>query len=340
MELAGVMKNKILIPLCIMASIFSCTPPGNERPEQTKPRPQSEPAKVQVVAPVFISDSAYAYIEKQVSFGPRVPNSNAHTKTAAWLVQKLESFGLEVVVQEAKLKAFDNTILNAKNIIAMHNPQATERILLMAHWDTRPFADQDTKDRSKPIDGANDGASGVGVLLEIGRLISQQPPNIGVDIVLFDAEDYGQPEGTMIAQQADTYALGSQHWSKNPHTPNYKARFGILLDMVGAKDALFTKEGNSMYFAPQVVNKVWSIAQEIGFGNYFINQKTGYITDDHYYVNKFLGVPSIDIIQHDPQTDSKFGHYWHTHKDNMDIIDRKTLKAVGQTVLETIYREN
>jgi Zn-dependent M28 family amino/carboxypeptidase len=334
------MKNKILMVFLIMSSLFSCTPPGNERPEQTKPRPQSEPAQVKVVAPQFMSDSAYAFIEKQVSFGPRVPNTKAHAQTAEWLVNKLKSYGLNVIVQEAQLKAFDNTILNAKNIIAEHNPNAKDRILLMAHWDTRPFADQDTKERTKPIDGANDGGSGVGVLLEIARLISQQPPNVGIDIVLFDAEDYGQPEGTMIAQQSDTYALGSQHWSKNPHRPGYKARYGILLDMVGAEGAIFTKEGVSMQYAPHVVNKVWSIAREIGFGEYFIDKKTGYITDDHYYVNSILGIPSIDIIQYDPETASKFGHYWHTHKDNIDIIDRNTLKAVGQTVLETIYREN
>jgi hypothetical protein len=112
------------------------------------------------------------------------------------------------------------------------------------------------------------------------------------------------------------------------------------LDMVGADGAIFTKEGVSMRFAPDVVNKVWSIAREIGFGEFFLDKKTGYITDDHYYVNSILGIPSIDIIQYDPETASKFGHYWHTHKDNMDIINRNTLKAVGQTVLETIYREN
>ncbi|MBA3899378.1 MAG: M28 family peptidase [Bacteroidetes bacterium] len=335
------MKNKILlIMMMIMASIFSCMPPGDERPEQTKPRPKDGPPLVKVIAPQFIADSAFAFIEKQVSFGPRVPNTKAHAQTADWLMKKLESYGLNVIVQEAKLKAFDNTILNAKNIIAEHNPDAKNRILLMAHWDTRPFADQDTKERTKPIDGANDGASGVGVLLEIARLISQQPPNVGIDIILFDAEDYGQPEGTMIPQQSDTYALGSQHWSKNPHRPGYKPRYGILLDMVGAEGAIFTKEGISMQYAPHVVNKVWGIAREIGFGEYFIDKKTGYITDDHYYVNTIIGIPSIDIIQYDPETASKFGHYWHTHLDNMDIIDKNTLKAVGQVVLETIYREN
>jgi glutaminyl-peptide cyclotransferase len=334
------MKNKILMIWMAMATIFSCTPPGDERPEQTKPRVGDEPAQPRVQAPVFNADSAYAFIEKQVNFGPRVPNSRAHTQTAEWLVSKLEYYGLQVMVQQAQLTAFDGTVLNAKNIIAEHRPEAKDRVLLMAHWDTRPFADQDTKDRTKPIDGANDGGSGVGVLLEIARLIQSQPPTIGVDIVLFDAEDYGQPEGTMMERKQDTYALGSQYWSKNPHRPGYKARYGILLDMVGAENAIFAKEGASMYYAPMVMNKVWSIANELGYGHHFVDKKTPMIIDDHYYVNSILGIPSIDIIQYDPETESKFGHYWHTHKDNMDIIDKNTLKAVGQTVLETIYREN
>jgi glutaminyl-peptide cyclotransferase len=333
------MRNKILAVIFITSFIFSCRQATEE--EQTAPEPPEEQKEepVRIQTPVFNADSAYAFIENQVSFGPRVPNTKAHAQTAEWLVKKLESYGFNVIVQEAKLTAFDNTILNAKNIIAELRPEQPERILLMAHWDTRPFADQDDHNRNKPIDGANDGASGVGVLLEIGRLISISPPDMGIDIVLFDAEDYGQPEGTMMQRKEDTYALGSQHWSRNPHRPGYRARFGILLDMVGAENALFAKEGTSMHYAPSIMNKVWNIAAELGYANHFIDKKTPPIIDDHYYVNSIIGIPSIDIIEYDPQTPSKFGHYWHTHKDNMDVINRNTLKAVGQTVTETIYRE-
>lgn len=291
-------------------------------------------------APEFNSDSAYYFIEKQVAFGPRVPNTKEHAACADWLKNKLSSFnGWEVQIQEFKARAFDDKILNGKNIIASYNKNASKRILLFAHWDTRPFADQDSIDKNKPIPGANDGGSGVGVLLEIGRQISLNPINIGVDIILFDAEDYGQPDGTMIPRKPDTYCLGSQYWAKNPHLPGYRAYYGILLDMVGAKDATFTMEATSMYYASNVVEKIWAVAHKLGYGNYFLYKRTDGITDDHYYVNTIANIPSIDIIQHDPETRSNFGKYWHTHDDNMDVIDRNTLKAVGQTLLQVLYNE-
>ncbi|HET6245447.1 MAG TPA: M28 family peptidase [Bacteroidia bacterium] len=324
--------------LIFSVMIFSCSRPADEN-KKTVTEEKPVVIEPRVETPDFNADSAYAFIEKQVSFGPRVPNSKAHAQTAQFLVNKLKSYGFNVILQEGEVTSFDNKILGLKNIIAESKPEARERVMLFAHWDTRPFADQDSKDRNKPIDGANDGGSGVGVLLEIARQISQYPPEIGVDIILFDAEDYGQPEGTMMERKADTYALGSQYWSKKPHKTGYKARYGILLDMVGAKDAIFTKEGTSMYYAPMIVQKVWDTASLLGYGAYFIDKKTPGITDDHSYVNSIAGIPSIDIIQYDSQTESKFGHYWHTHMDNMDIIDKNTLKAVGQTVLDVVFQE-
>ena len=332
------MKNNFCI-LILSILVFSCQSPREDKKAALKEEKKSIVNVQKVVAPHFNADSAYAYIKKQVDFGPRVPNTKAHAQTAEYLSNKLKSFNFNVIIQEGKVTAFDNTVLNFKNIIAEYKPELKERVLLFAHWDTRPFADQDTKDRSKPIDGANDGGSGVGVLLEIARQISLQPPAIGVDIILFDAEDYGQPDGTMMERKSDTYALGSQFWSKQPHKPGYKARFGILLDMVGAKDAIFTQEATSVYYAPMIVEKIWNTAESLGYGGYFIDKKTPGITDDHNYVNVNAGIPSVDIIQYDPETESKFGSYWHTHKDNMDIIDKNTLKAVGQTVLEVVYQE-
>lgn len=334
-------KSLVFILLPLISLIIACGD-GEQKDIETKEVQKTKNNEQQSFkqAPEFNSDSAYYFIEKQVSFGPRVPNSKEHAECAEWLKNKLASFsGWEVQIQEFKARAFDDKLLNGKNIIASYNKNASKRILLFAHWDTRPFADQDTKDKNKPIPGANDGGSGVGVLLEIARQISLNPIAVGVDIVLFDAEDYGQPDGTMMPRKPDTYCLGSQHWAKNPHVPGYKAYYGILLDMVGAKGATFTMEATSMYYASNVVEKVWAVAHKLGYGNYFLYKRTDGITDDHYYVNTIAGIPSIDIIQHDPETRSNFGKYWHTHDDNMDVIDRNTLKAVGQTILQVLYNE-
>lgn len=337
----SIYKSIVFILLPLISLIIACGD-GEQKDIETKEVQKTENNEHKSIkqAPEFNPDSAYYFIEKQVAFGPRVPNSKEHAECAEWLKNKLASFsGWEVQVQEFKARAFDDKLLNGKNIIASYNKNASKRILLFAHWDTRPFADQDTKDKNKPIPGANDGASGVGVLLEIARQISLNPIAVGIDIVLFDAEDYGQPDGTMMPRKSDTYCLGSQHWAKNPHVPSYRAYYGILLDMVGAKEATFTMEATSMYYASHVVEKVWAVAHKLGYGNYFLYKRTDGITDDHYYVNTIAGIPSIDIIQHDPDTRSNFGKYWHTHDDNMDVIDRNTLKAVGQTLLQVLYNE-
>lgn len=299
-------------------------------------------AKVIIPTPIFNEDSAYLFVQKQVDFGPRVPNTDAHAKCADYLSNKLREFGADVIVQEAEVVAFDNTLLNAKNIIGQYKPELKDRILLFAHWDTRPFADhdEDVSRRNEPILGANDGGSGVAVLLEIARQINKNKLDVGIDIIFFDAEDYGTPDHIETQNyQADTWCLGSQYWGKNPHVKNYYARYGILLDMVGAKNATFHQELNSKYFAPRVVKKFWKTADRIGYGNYFPFKDGGAITDDHVYVNKYLNIPCIDIIHYDPNSDTSFGSFWHTHNDNMDIIDRNTLKAVGQTVLEFVYSE-
>ena len=243
-------------------------------------------------------------------------------------------------MQEANLKAYDGTLLEARNLIGSYNPELSKRVLLFAHWDSRPYSDHDPDPANlrKPLDGADDGASGVGVLLEIARQLGQQAPNIGVDILFCDAEDYGTPE-FVDDYQPDTWCLGSQFWAKNPHVKNYKAEFGILLDMVGGKGATFFREFQSMRSAAPIVQMVWSKARDLGYGKFFINADGGAITDDHQYVISGRGIPSIDIINYDPDTETGFASYWHTQKDNMDNIDRETLKAVGQTVLEVIYNQ-
>ncbi|MDR0844764.1 MAG: M28 family peptidase [Tannerella sp.] len=288
--------------------------------------------------PVFNQDSAYIYVANQVAFGPRVPNTVAHKACAKYLTSELERFGAKIYVQEASVIAYNGDRLEASNIIGAFNPEQKKRILLFAHWDSRPYADHDEneQDQRRPIDGADDGGSGVGVLLEIARQIGQNSPAAGVDIIFFDAEDYGTPEFLKDYKQ-DTWCLGSQLWGKNPHVPNYKADFGILLDMVGAKDATFYKESTSVSYAAPVVEKVWNAARNLGYGKYFINARGGGITDDHQYVNTLRNIPSIDIINCNIDSDHGFGAHWHTHNDTMDVIDRETLKAVGETLLEVIY---
>ncbi|MDR0697992.1 MAG: M28 family peptidase [Tannerella sp.] len=289
-------------------------------------------------APSFDADSAYYYVAKQVAFGPRVPNTQAHKACAGYLATELERHGAKVYVQEAVLTAYNGDKLQAKNIIGTFNPDSKKRILLFAHWDSRPYSDQDADktNHHKPVDGADDGASGIGVLLEIARQIGLNNIHTGIDILFFDAEDYGTPE-FVDEYKSDTWCLGSQFWSKNPHVPGYKADFGILLDMVGHKDATFYKEAVSMYHAAPVVEQVWSAARNLGYGKYFINAKGGGVTDDHQYVISGRNIPCIDIINLKPDASHGFGVHWHTQNDTMDNIDKNVLKAVGQTVLEIIY---
>ena len=295
--------------------------------------------KVKINVPDFNADSAYYFIEKQVSFGPRVISSKGWVNCGIWLEKKLKGYTSNVIVQEAPIKTYDGKNHTLKNIIASFSHKKNNRIALFAHWDSRHIADHDTKNQSSPILGANDGGSGVGVLLELARLFSNRNPNIGVDIILFDAEDYGQPEDSKFPIMQDSWCLGSQYWSKNPHKPNYFAQYGILLDMVGAKNSTFRHEQISSYFAPNILQKVWRKASQLGFRKYFVYEDARQIIDDHYYVNTITGIPTIDIIEYDPATESNFNKHWHTHKDNMDNIDKNTLHAVGQTLLEVIYNE-
>ncbi len=328
--------NSLLLSgvLIVVMSSISCNNHRNNPKSET-----AETAEKIIPAP-FDADSAFSFVKKQTDLGPRVSNSSANNQCASWLENTLKRFTPEVKVQSFDAKAYNGTILHLKNIIGSFNPGADKRVLLCSHWDSRPYADNDPDmaNRRKPIDGANDGASGVGVLLEIARQLSLKKPSIGVDIVLFDGEDYGSPQDEQ-SQVEDDWCLGSQYWSRNPHVPAYSARFGILLDMVGAPSATFTKEGVSMYYAPDYVNRVWHIASQLGYDSYFVNDETSAIIDDHSYINDLRQVPTLDIIHHDPTTQSSFYKYWHTLGDNIEGIDKQTLMAVGQTVLTTVYQE-
>lgn len=332
---------KLVITISLLFFI-SCEPVEVENPKEINKI--EEPKKPSVLTPVFNMDSAFLYVQKQVDFGPRVPNTKEHVACAEWLASELNRHGFDTLVQRGKVLAFNGNVLNIQNIIGQFNPTAKERVMFCAHWDTRPFADRDTINKNKPIDGANDGASGVGVLLEVARQVSLKNPNIGLDIIFFDAEDYGavQVSETMqdLTSMSHTWCLGSQYWCKNPPILNYNPKYGILLDMVGAEDAIFPKDAVSRHYAGGLVNKVWKTAQNMGYGNYFVNQLAGAITDDHTYINEMTNIPVIDIIHYVPNGNyGDFGKFHHTHADNMDIVNKNTLGAVGQVMLEVIYQE-
>ena len=337
------MARIYILLLSVLIAACGATPVKEQNPAAKVQ--ESRPAIVEpaVIVPIFDADSAYAFVDAQIAFGPRVPNTSSHRKCGEYLVDKLRGYGAEVVTQDVKLKAYNGDMLDARNIIAQFQPQKSDRILLCAHWDSRPWADSDPDKANhyKPVPGANDGGSGVGILLEIARQLSQVPTALGVDIILFDAEDYGLHEKDMDKYYSNrhSWALGSQYWASNPHRKGYAARYGILLDIVGAPGSRFLHEGYSMHFASDVVAKVWDLAGKLGYTDYFIQEEGGTITDDHYYVSSISGIPCIDIINCDMDSPNGFGIHHHTVKDDMDWIDANTLKAVGHTVMTVIYNE-
>jgi len=307
--------------------------------EKKKEEKSGEPLR-QVVVPTFNGDSAYSFVAAQVAFGPRIPNTKAHQLTGDYFAKKLTSYGAAVVEQKFQAITYDGNRLNLRNIIASYAPEKKKRILLAAHWDTRPFADKDPENPNATFDGANDGASGVGILLEIARQLQKSQPAVGVDIIFFDGEDWGEKDGTTPLPEGleSWWCLGSQHWARNKHKKNYSAYYGILLDMVGSKRAHFYREGTSLEYAPRVVEKVWNAASRIGFSDYFVKQNAGAITDDHLFINQLAKIPMIDIVHYHPVL-GYFGDYHHSRKDNLTLISKETLYAVGATVLDVVYHE-
>lgn len=325
------MLKNILFFMSLLLSGFSC---------KQAPKVQDQFA-VKVDVPVFNADSAYQYTAMQVSFGPRVPGTKAHEACGNYLAGELERFGARVTVQEASLQLQDKTPVQIKNIIGSFQPENKNRILLFAHWDSRPYADHDSdpKNRKTPIDGANDGAGACAALLEIARQVNANPLVVGLDIIFFDLEDWGPPDFPRENRRYGDWCMGSKYWAQNPHTPNYRAQYGILLDMVSAPGAQFYKELFSMERAQSIVKKVWEAARATGYDSYFIDRKGGGIMDDHVPVMEYRHIPCVDIIQYNPDSGSGFASYWHTLNDNINNVDKKTLQAVGQTVLYVLYHE-
>ena len=322
------MKARFFVLISVFAALMgSCA--GNKATAGTDSTEESQ----RIDAPQFNADSAYDMVAAQCDFGPRVPGTDAHARCCEWLVGKLRGYADSVIVQDAPVTTFDGVKLNAKNIVAQFNKDASMRVLLLAHWDCRPWADNDPDPakQKQPVMGANDAASGVGVLLEMARIMKTKAPELGVDILLVDAEDWGKDE------IEDSWALGTQYWAANPHVAGYKPSYGILLDMVGAQGAQFAPEYYSLQYASAIVGSVWNIAADAGYKSFFKESGGGAVTDDHVAINK-AGIPCIDIIDMRSGSETGFFQYWHTTGDTMDKIDRSTLKAVGQTLINLLYQ--
>jgi len=345
------MKNKILVyvcgGLCFLALVAFVAQPVLGALGKKKKVQEDAPLVQPVIT--FNADSAYQFCADQCDFGARIMNSDAHDKCGAWIRAKFAQYGCTVESQKADLEGYDGTVLKSENIIARFNPEAQVRILVCAHWDSRPWADNDADEANHktPVLAANDGASGVAVMLELARvfneakadtaILAQLPklPEVGIDFVCFDAEDWGTPQWANVPDDSDSWALGAQHWANTfaagSHDYNYS--YGILLDMVGGEGAKFYEEYMSLQHASSIVSLVWASAEQIGYGSLFPKQNGGAITDDHIPVNEVAGIPCIDIIPYYPDCpQSSFGPTWHTVNDTMEHISRSTLKAVGQTM--------
>lgn len=325
--------KQLVINFCALALLLTMAACNGSKPTTNEPI-------AEVNVPEFCADTAMASIRVQCDMGPRTLGSKAHEDCAQYIINAFKQQGCEVTRQDADFTFYNGEKHKGCNIIATTNPKATDRIMICTHWDSRPWADNDpdSKNHHTPVLAANDGASGVGVMIEIARVLKAQVPTVGVDFVCFDAEDAGVPdwdEENYAGDTEATWCLGSQYWAANPHNRNI--RFAVLLDMVGGKGATFYREGFSSQYALSVQNLVWQAAADAGYGSLFVDDNGGAITDDHLPINRIAQIPAIDIIPYYPNQHPGFCPTWHTVSDTPENIDPTSLKAVGQTLLQLIY---
>jgi hypothetical protein len=330
------MKQRISLLMMLSLLVLPFVACKNDTSKQPKQGQQSSLDYRQVAIPDFNADSAYRFVADQLSFGFRHPGTKGHAQCADYLAASLRRFCDTVIVQTFSTTLWDGQTVEGRNIIGSLAPERDKRVLLAAHWDSRQWADHDldTNNWRKPLLGANDGASGVGLLLEMARCMAALPPDVGVDFVFFDVEDQGIAEWAGRYED-NTWCKGSQYWSSNPHRMFYTAQYGILFDMVGTAKPRFTKEEISMSFAQGVMNKMWACAASIGYGNVFVDELSGSILDDHLYVNQILRIPTIDVVQNSPEC--SFYEHWHTVGDDLDAVSKETLLTVATVALKLLY---
>lgn len=280
-----------------------------------------------VARPSFSGRAALALADTQVAFGPRVPGLAGHAAQLAWMKELLTPLADELVVTPfSHTHSTTGEVIQMTNLMARFNPQAERRLLLLAHWDTRPTADAAStpEERAQPIPGANDGASGTAVLLHAAQLFARQPPGIGVDLLFVDGEDYGPTSDDML--------LGAKHFARTTPADD-RPVYAVLVDLVGDSTPRFPIEGYSAQFAGEVAQRVWGLAGAMGMSVYFPNTVGQRLLDDHVPLNQ-VGIPAIDIIdfQNGPNN-----AYWHTLEDDIDKLDAGTLALVGELIVELVY---
>ncbi|MEK7240872.1 MAG: M28 family peptidase [Gemmatimonadota bacterium] len=288
-------------------------------------KPDATPAQPAVTTE-FDGESALRYVAAQVAFGPRVPGTDAHRKAGDWIVAQMKQRGATVIEQTWTHTTKNGRRLPLRNILARFSPQAAERVLYLTHWDTRPSADAepDPAVQLTPIDGANDAASGVGLFVALADALQKKPPSLGVDLLFVDGEDYGEfgpPEVDVL--------LGSTYFASHFPEPGYKPLFGVLFDMIGDADLRIAQEDHSVQQAPEVVQRVWSKAAELGYGATFVQRSAGPITDDHIPLLK-AGLKVIDVIDLDYGPGNA---YHHSLQATIDKISAASLKIVGDVAL-------
>lgn len=277
----------------------------------------------------FDGPSAFKYIETQVAFGPRIPNTEAHAKMAAWLDSMLRTRSDTLVVQKWDHVTAKGDTLHLTNFIARFNPQATKRLLFLAHWDSRPTADNPKKpQKDKPVPGANDGGSGVALLLGVADALKKDSTTLGVDLLFDDGEDYGDFE----AKPPNDVLIGARYYAAN-QLPGPQPLYGVLWDMVAAKDLKIYQEGNSLVGAPEVVERVWDTARELGYATTFIPTPNYTLIDDHLELQK-VGIRAIDVVGFDYSET-----YWHTPDDTIDKVSAASLQIVGDVAVALVRKE-
>jgi hypothetical protein len=281
-----------------------------------KPRPARE----------FSGPTAFAYIQTQVGYGPRIPGTEAHQRERQWLDSLLRSRADTLVTQEWKHVTAKGDTLPLTNFLARFNPKAEKRILYLAHWDSRPTSDSPlSRDSTKPVLGANDGGSGVALLLGVADVLKRAPPAIGVDLLFVDGEDYGD-----FTKSPNDVLIGSRYYGA--HQVGRKPLYAVLFDLIADKDLQIYQEGNSLIGAPEVVELVWDTAKDLGYGGYFISSPRHTLIDDHLELQK-AGIRAIDVVDFDYPA-------WHTVYDTIDKVSAASLQIVGDVAVALIRRES